>query len=147
MRLASPSKSDGAHARRSRNWSASSALFARYACSQAPRQLAPIRRDDIQEFPRFQPPTNALQHVNPFGPALSEGPGDDWREQLGAAVEGLKVHKSHSVQTDMSPITPVENGVRDEATALDDGAAVHRTLITPRTVLTPSEQAPAIKTR
>ena len=63
--------------------------------SPCPRQLAPIRRDDIQEFPRFQPPTLALQHVNPFGPALSEGPGDDWREQLGAAVEGLKVHKSH----------------------------------------------------
>ena len=80
-----------------------------------------MRRELIQNFARLEKTAGIFEHVDAFAAAFFKRPGENRAEQIRARVERDEIGEAHSLQSELVVVTPIENGVSDDARSIADG--------------------------
>src|SRR6267378_967984 len=85
------------------------------------RELAPVRRSGVNEFPPLEPAASMLQHVDTLGPTPAKSPGKQGFKQRRAIVQGLIIDKLDLFNAGPWIQCFVENGISDQAGTVNNG--------------------------
>src|SRR5439155_13639881 len=85
------------------------------------RQLAPVRRGLLNKLPLLQPATRVFQHVDTFGPAPSQSPGEQGFKHRRAILQGLIVDKHYLFKARPSIDYFFEDRISDYSRTINSG--------------------------